>query len=111
MGNQKIRMTPAIVHILLALTEGDSHGYALLSRLEGAPGAALGPSSLYYTLGRLQDQGLIAEAEAPSSDDPHGEARRSFRLTPAGRERLQQELGVLSGIVEQARALGLRSGD
>lgn len=110
MSKQTIRVTPAILQILLALAEGDSHGYALLTRLEETPGLALGPSSLYYTLGRLQDHGLIEQSDATSGADPHSEQRRSFRLTRAGRMRLEREVGILSGIVDQARALGLRSG-
>lgn len=111
MGTKTIRMTPSTLQILLALAEGESHGYAILSRLEEIPGAALGPSSLYYTLGRLQDHGLIAETLEETSDlGRHAEQRRCFRLTAAGRERLEHEVGVLSEIVDQARALGLQSG-
>ncbi|NKB88433.1 MAG: PadR family transcriptional regulator [Acidobacteria bacterium] len=112
MASQKLRMTPAIMHLLLSLAEGESHGYALLSDMDRRSRGAvnLGPSSLYYTLGRLADHGLIEEAEGPgASDEPHAEQRRYFRMTDVGREWLESELGVLTDIVDQARALGLRA--
>jgi DNA-binding PadR family transcriptional regulator len=111
MATQKLRMTPVIMHLLLSLAEGESHGYALLSDMEKRSRGAvsLGPSSLYYTLGRLADQRLIEESRGPSSDDPHAEQRRYFRITAVGREWLEAELGVLTDIVDQARALGLRA--
>ena len=113
MGTAKIRMTPAILHVLLALAEGDRHGYAILSRVEqrAHPSLSLGPSSLYYTLGRLEDRGLIEETEPPddAAEEARAEMRRYWRLTARGRQRLEQELGVLSEIVEQGRALDLGS--
>ena len=112
MGAQKLRMTPAIMHVLLSLAEGQSHGYAILADMERRSRGAvsLGPSSLYYTLGRLADQSLIEETAGPAdATDPHADQRRYFSITDVGREWLETELGVLTDIVDQARALGLRS--
>lgn len=113
MGTAKIRMTPAILHVLLALAEGDQHGYALLThvRERARPTVSVGPSSLYYTLGRLEDRGLVTETEGPRGEEvPRGEMRRYYRLTAKGRTRLREELDVLSEIVDQGRALDLGSG-
>lgn len=113
MGDRTPKMTPALFHILLALAEGPKHGYALLGSLTARSGGRveLGPSSLYYSLGRLEDAGLIAEAPADAGgDDPHEEQRRYYRLTSRGKEHLAEELGVLHGIVDHARAIGLERG-
>lgn len=112
MGTSNIRMTPAILHVLLALAEGDRHGYAILAHLESSehPGISLGPSSLYYTLGRLEDRGLIEHTDGPADQDvARAEMRRYYRLTDRGRSRLEQELGVLSEIVSRAQALNIRT--
>ena len=106
-------MTPTLFHLLLALAEGPKHGYALLGRVEERTGGRieLGPSSLYYSLGRLEDAGLIREVDpAVDGDGPHEERRRYYGLTARGREFLTEELGVLSGIMDHARAMGFEPG-
>jgi DNA-binding PadR family transcriptional regulator len=112
MSEQVVRLTPAFVHVLLALSAGPRHGYALMQEIEvrTAGRIRLGPSSLYYSLARLQDARLIEEVEAPPAEvrgEPHGERRRYYRLTRAGRKRLAQETAVLADIVAHARAQGL----
>jgi DNA-binding PadR family transcriptional regulator len=108
----KLKATPAILYTLLALSEGTRHGYAILADVEkrSRGAVALGPSSLYYTLGRLADRGLIEERSKPSDPhadrDPHAEQRRYFALTSEGRCWLETELALLTGLVDQARALG-----
>jgi len=106
------RMTPALFHIMLALAERPMHGYALLKRIdERSQGRVeIGPSSLYYALGRLDDAGLIGDAEPDACDrdeDPHEEQRRYYGITQQGRDFLEAELGVLHGIVDHARAIGV----
>jgi DNA-binding PadR family transcriptional regulator len=112
MTDQKPRLTPAFVHLLLALSGGPRHGYALMQEIEErtAGRVRLGPSSLYYSLSRLEEAGLIEEGVAPAADlrhEPHGERRRYYRLTKAGRARLVEEATVLAAIVAHARAQGL----
>lgn len=109
---RELRLTPAFVHLLLALSEGPRHGYALMQEIEErtAGRIRLGPGSLYYSLGRLQDARLIEETPGPAADvrdEPHGERRRYYRLTRAGRKRLASETAVLADIVAHARAQGL----
>lgn len=109
----RLKVTPQILFTMLSLAEGPKHGYAILAEVEEQSGGKvrLGPSSLYYTLGRLEDRGLIEERDADAvgdaGDDPHAEQRRYFAMTSEGRRVLEEELGLLTGLVDHARALGL----
>ncbi len=98
-----IRMTPAFFFLMLALTQGRRHGHAMArdveERSEGS--VKLGPGSLYWSLGRLVDVGLIAEVDAPPGETD--ERRRFYDLTPTGREVLARETATLERIVEYAR--------
>ncbi len=110
-----LKVTPQIVYTMLSIAQGPTHGYAILSDVEQRSGGEvrLGPSSLYYSLGRLEDLELIEEVAAPaeaSDADPHVEQRRYFALTGSGREVLRRELSLMRGLVEQARALGFDTG-
>lgn len=112
MATRRLRMNPQLLYVLLCLSEGERHGYAVLSEVEERSRGAvkLGPSSLYYTLGRLEDAGLIRESktgEAAGEDEPHAEQRRYFAITEAGRDRLEEEFAVLRGLMDHARTLGL----
>ena len=109
---RELRSTPVILHVLLSLVEGAKHGYAILTDVEARSRGqfSLGPSTLYYNLGRLADAGLIQEMEDPEPHqeaEPHAAQRRYFTITDAGRERLRSEMDVLSDLVDHARALGL----
>ena len=109
MGTQP-RMTPLFFHLLLSLTAGPRHGYAIMQEVEERTGGRIevGPSSLYYALGRLEDAGLIVEAEGNAgANGPHEERRRYYALTSAGRQRLQEEAATLADIVTHARAQGV----
>jgi DNA-binding PadR family transcriptional regulator len=110
MGSSNLRMTPAFFHLLLSLSSGPRHGYTLMKEIEERTDSrvSLGPSSLYYSLGRLEDAGLIEETEGPDvGDEPHEERRRYYTLTDKGRLRLEAESEILAGIVAHARATGV----
>ena len=106
---RELKLKPAMVHVLLSLAEGSAHGYGLLQDIERRSEGALrlGPSSLYYTLGRLEDAGLVAETDEPDRGQPHEEQRRYYRLTDQGRDRLERELAQLARLVAEGRRLGL----
>lgn len=108
---RELKLNPAMVHVLLSLAEGAAHGYGLLQDIEGRSDGALtlGPSSLYYTLGRLEDAGLVAETDEPDYGKPHEDQRKYYRLTEAGRARLARELDGLARLVAEGRRLGLGS--
>lgn len=81
-------LTPAVFHVLLALSDGPLHGYAIMQRAEAASGQPMGPGTIYGALQRLTDAEWIAEGEPASGDARRG---RSFTLTEAGRRALAEE--------------------
>jgi DNA-binding PadR family transcriptional regulator len=89
-------------HILLALGEGPSHGYAIGKDVEARSGGRLDPTTgaLYQALRRLTDDGLIAPAEAPEAADGR---RKYFALTRQGRRAAAQEAQRLDALVRTAR--------
>lgn len=106
---RELKLNSGMVHVLLSLAEGSAHGYGILQDIERRSEGALtlGPSSLYYTLGRLEDVGLVAPTDEPDHGEPHEDQRRYYRITEAGRERLARELHDLARLVAEGRRLGL----
>lgn len=105
-----LRMTPTFLHLLLSFAEGPRHGYVVMKEVEDRSRGRirLGPSSLYYSIGRLEEGGLLEEVEVePDPGEPHKDRRRYYRLTVAGRKRLREEARVLDDILEHARAQGV----
>ena len=87
---------PALL-ILVSLSDGPKHGYAIMTDVEEGTGRPLGPGTLYAALARLEERGLI-EALAPA------ERRRPYRLTALGSTVLADQLRQLSEFAQ----LGLR---
>lgn len=99
-------LPPAWYHLLLALVEGERHGYALMQDVAAESGGRvrLGPGTLYGALKRLLELGLVIESghrPDPLLDD---ERRRYYRLTPLGRRALAAEAARHLRLVELARA-------
>ncbi len=97
-------------HVLVALTEGERHGYAIMQAVESASNGIvrMGPATLYGTLKRLVDQGLAEElARRPVPDDD--QRRRYYRLTGLGERVCAAETERLESMVRMARA-NLRPG-
>ncbi len=99
-----IRITPVFFFLLLTLVDGEGHGYAMAKEVaERSEGSIdLGPGSLYWSLGRLADAGLIEESRRPA-ERAHGR-RRYYRLTDLGRTTLRRETETLSKVLSFARA-------
>lgn len=99
-------LTPSVFEILLALAEGDLHGYAVMQAVEERSGGRvkLLPGTLYRALDRLLDSRLIQERKAPAGDDPR---RRFYRLTALGRQVLVAEAERLNEQVAAAKRLEL----
>jgi len=100
--------TPAALHILMVLAEGERHGYGIKQALENQTEGRLrlGPGTLYEALYRLADTGWIEEVE----DSGAPQRRRVYRITAAGRRALRAELAQLETIVIEARARKLLPG-
>jgi DNA-binding PadR family transcriptional regulator len=97
-----VTIKPNAFHILLSLADGEQHGYAImqevLARTDGK--LRLWPATLYGSLRKLADDGLIEES-AGRGDDIR---RRTYRLTPRGRSVLAAEIRRLEDLVRAARA-------
>ncbi len=105
-------LTPATLHVLLALADGEKHGYAIIKEVGRRTGGevSLGAGTLYALMKRLLADGLIVETVErpdPSLDD---ERRRYYRLAPFGRDVAVAEVRRLEGIVAHARNLRLVPG-
>lgn len=98
-------LTPATLHILLALAEENAHGYGIRKAVERLTDGAisLGSGTLYEAMQRLLHEGWIDEvASAPVGSK--GAPRRVYRITRSGRRVMRHELDRLAGIVDHARA-------
>lgn len=100
-----IRMTPVFFHILLAVADREKHGYAIMREVAGRSRSRvrLGPGSLYWSISRLQEAGLIEESHDRPAAEEDDERRRYYRLTDEGRRLLRNELQTLDEIVSYAR--------
>jgi DNA-binding PadR family transcriptional regulator len=96
-------LSPAVFHILLALAEADSHGYAIMRDVEERTGGLvrIGPGMLYGSIKWLADDRLIEEV--PSKRRDADDRRRSYRLTAAGRALLKAEAARMESAVALAR--------
>lgn len=104
-AEELLPLTPAVFHILLALADGEKHGYAIMqeigARTEGT--MRLGPGTLYGSIQRMLKDGLIIEAQE-RADIAHGdERRRYYRLTSFGLRVLQAEARRLEQLVRIAQ--------
>lgn len=97
-------------HVLVALTDGEKHGYAIMQSVESSSGGLvrMGPATLYGTLKRLVEQGLAIESEQrPSTGDD--QRRRYYRLTALGRSVCAAEAERLDDLITITRS-NLRPG-
>jgi DNA-binding PadR family transcriptional regulator len=97
-------LSPHQFHILLALTDGERHGYGVIQDVERrtAGDMRLGTGTLYTAIARLAELGLIGDAEREDS------RRRYYRLLPLGRAVLRAETRRLEALVRHAHTRGVR---
>jgi DNA-binding PadR family transcriptional regulator len=105
-------LTPAVLHILLAVADEERHGYGIMREVEERTGGQtrLGPGTLYGSIKRMLADGLIEESDErpdPAMDD---QRRRYYRITDFGRWVAGAEAERLSSLVETARARDLMRG-
>jgi DNA-binding PadR family transcriptional regulator len=91
-------LTPAVFHVLLALSEGARHGYAILQEVEAVSGRPVGPGTIYGTLQRMEESGLVRETPAPSGAADG--RRRYYELTAPGVAALRAEARRLVQMAE-----------
>jgi DNA-binding PadR family transcriptional regulator len=91
------RFAEPSLYILLALSDGPKHGYAIMTDVEEMSGVPLGPGTLYGALARLEQRGLIEPLEPV-------ERRRPYRLTGLGATMLKAQLDGLAGFARMGLA-------
>ena len=105
-------LTPSMFHVLIALADGEKHGYAIIKEVQRRTGGRLrlGAGTLYALVRRFLEQGVIEESSErpdPALDD---ERRRYYRLTAFGRTVAEAEAGRLEELIRMARAKRLVPG-
>lgn len=105
-------LTPAVFHILLALADGEKHGYAIMQEVAAITGGGMkmGPGTLYGSIKRMIEAGLISESDErpdPALDD---ERRRYYRLTSFGERVARAESQRLATLLNAAQAKRLVGG-
>ena len=102
-------LLPATFHILVALADEDRHGYAIIldvaARTDGT--IRLSPGTLYRSIQRMLEDGLIVETDERPSPEDDDERRRYYHLTTLGTAVAQAEAARLMDLVRMARARGL----
>ena len=105
-------LPPATFHILLSLSDEDRHGYAIIQEVEARTNGelTLSAGTLYRSIQRMLEQGLLVETRdrpAPEEDD---ERRRYYRITPLGTAVAKAEARRMTQLVKMARAAGFAPG-
>jgi len=104
---RQLPLPPAFFHILIALGDGERHGYAIMQdvarRTDGK--VRMSPGTLYGSIRRMLDEGLIDELTRRPDDDD--ERRRYYRVTRFGRAVAAAEADRLRALLQHARATGL----
>lgn len=104
--NSNPPLTPAVFHILLALSSGERHGYGIMKQVEAdAQGQVkMGPGTLYGSLKRMLDAGLVQESANRVDPTLGGERRIYYQITDLGAKTLFAELERYRHIVSVAQA-------
>jgi DNA-binding PadR family transcriptional regulator len=104
-------LTAAVFNILMALADGEKHGYAIMREVEDATDGKvlMGPGTLYGSLDRMVKAGLIEESEKRPALAKDDDRRRYYRLSQFGRRVLSAEASRLANAVRQARAKNILS--
>lgn len=102
---QVLPLTPAVFHILLALADGEKHGYAIMQEVESATegAVAMGPGTLYGSIKRMLKADLIQESDERPDPELDDARRRYYELTAYGRRVLSAEAERLAATVQMAR--------
>src|SRR5262245_6304757 len=98
-------LTPAVLHILLALSTAERHGYGIMKQVEAdSQGKVkMGPGTLYGSMGRMTEAGLVRESDKRIDPEMDDERRIYYELTGAGRAALEAELKRYRDVVAVAK--------
>jgi DNA-binding PadR family transcriptional regulator len=98
-------LTPAVFYVLLALVDGERHGYAIMREVaESTMGQiGMGPGTLYGTIKRLLEAGLIEESDRRPDPELDDERRRYYRLTGLGQQVVKAEAVRYERLTKLAR--------
>lgn len=99
-------LTPAVFNILLALADGEKHGYGIMQEVEANTSGQvlMGPGTLYGSIKRMLQAGLIEESDERADPEMDDQRRRYYKLTALGRRTLRMEAERLASQVKVARA-------
>src|SRR5881628_239840 len=102
----------ATFHILVALADDDRHGYAIIHDVAARTNGAirLSAGTLYRSIQRMLEEGLIVETRDRPSPEDDDERRRYYRITPEGASAAKAEARRLTQLVKMARAAGFAPG-
>jgi DNA-binding PadR family transcriptional regulator len=102
-------LPPQWLQVLLALADGDRHGYGIILEIADRTSGAirLGTGTLYTALARLESSNLVAESARRPAAEHDDERRKYYRLTTLGRDVLEAETARLETLVRQARRKGV----
>jgi DNA-binding PadR family transcriptional regulator len=98
-------LTPAVFHILLALADGEKHGYAIMQEVENNTKGLvkMGPGTLYGSIKRMIASGLIEETDERPDPEMDDQRRRYYRLTGLGGQVVTAESRRLASLVAVAK--------
>jgi DNA-binding PadR family transcriptional regulator len=101
-------LAPAVLHILIALGDGDRHGYAIMQEVAERTGGKvrMSPGTLYGSIRKMLDEGLIEELFHRGAK-PDDDRRRYYRVTKFGRAVAAAEAERLAALLHHARLTGL----
>ncbi len=102
-------LQPASFHILLSLADEDRHGYAIIQDIARRTNGEirLSAGTLYRSIQRMQEQGLIVETKTRPAPEEDDERRRYYRITPLGKTAALAEVRRLQSLVKMARSCGV----
>ncbi len=106
---EALPLTPAVFNILLALADGEKHGYAIMLEVEANTNGQvkMGPGTLYGSIKRMLAAGLVAECDERPDPELDDQRRRYYSLTGLGRRVLAAEAERLTSQLRLAQAKGV----
>ncbi|HRE40558.1 MAG TPA: PadR family transcriptional regulator [Ignavibacteria bacterium] len=108
-NKNKSTLTPAVLHILLALSNGDKHGYGIMKQVESDSNGKvkMGPGTLYGSINRMIEAGLIIESDKKIDSNLDDERRIYYKISGEGKKALEAELDRYREVVSVAKKINI----